>query len=188
MPKVSITPRALLYPNPMLIICTYDAAGKANAAAFAWGGIASSEPPAISVAVQRPRYTYDALMHRKAFTANLVPAKYAAEADYFGIVSGRNTDKFAAVGLTPVASSVVDAPYIAEFPYALECKVSHTLDLGRHILFIGEVKGTVVDEGLTGIWGNDIISWNAATREYFTQGETVATAFNSGKKFIKVSQ
>jgi flavin reductase (DIM6/NTAB) family NADH-FMN oxidoreductase RutF len=182
--KKTIQPQALLFPNPVLVVCTYDADGKPNAATFAWGGIASSAPPAISVAVQKPRYTYDALMNRKAFTANLVPAKYAAEADYFGLVSGRNADKFAATGLTAVRSEVVDAPYIAEFPYALECEVTHTLDLGRHILFVGEVKGTIVDDGAADIWGGDIISWNAVTRAYFTQGETVATAFESGKKFL----
>jgi flavin reductase (DIM6/NTAB) family NADH-FMN oxidoreductase RutF len=110
--KKSIQPQALLFPNPVIVICTYDADGKPNAATFAWGGIASSAPPAISIEVQKPRYTYDALMNRKAFTANLVPAKYAAEADYFGLVSGRNVDKFAATGLTAVRSEVVDAPYI----------------------------------------------------------------------------
>jgi flavin reductase (DIM6/NTAB) family NADH-FMN oxidoreductase RutF len=182
--KKTIQPQALLFPNPVLVICTSDADGKPNAATFAWGGIASSAPPAISVAVQKPRYTYDALMNRKAFTANLVPAKYAAEADYFGLVSGRNADKFAKTGLTAVRSEVVDAPYIAEFPYALECEVTHTLDLGRHILFIGEVKGTIVDDGTPDMWGGNVISWNAATRAYFTQGETVATAFESGKKFL----
>jgi flavin reductase (DIM6/NTAB) family NADH-FMN oxidoreductase RutF len=183
--KKSIQPQALLFPNPVLVICTYDEHGKPNAATFAWGGIASSEPPAISVAVQKPRCTYDALMSRKAFTANLVPMQYAAEADYFGLASGRSADKFAVTGLTAVRSEAVDAPYIAEFPYALECEVAHTLDLGRHTLFIGEVKGTVVDDGAQDIWGGGIVSWNAATRAYFTQGETVAAAFESGKKFLK---
>ncbi|MDR0813006.1 MAG: flavin reductase family protein [Oscillospiraceae bacterium] len=183
--KKSIPPHALLYPNPVLVVCTYDANGKANAATLAWGGIASSEPPAISIALQKPRYTYDALTSRKAFTVNLVPAKYAAEADYFGIASGRDADKFAVTGLTPVKSAVVDAPYIAEFPYALECEVIHALDLGRHTLFIGEVKGTVVEDGTEALWGGDIISWNAATREYFAQGTAVANAFEAGLRFVK---
>jgi flavin reductase (DIM6/NTAB) family NADH-FMN oxidoreductase RutF len=183
--KKSIQPQALLFPNPVLVVCTYDADGKPNAATLAWGGIASSAPPAISIALQKPRHTYEALMNRKAFTVNLVPAKYAAEADYFGLASGRDADKFAVTGLTPVRSEIVDAPYIAEFHYALECEVIHALDLGRHTLFIGEVKGTIVEDGAATPWGGDIISWNAATREYFTQGATVATAFDAGRKFIK---
>jgi flavin reductase (DIM6/NTAB) family NADH-FMN oxidoreductase RutF len=183
--KKDIPATSLLFPNPVLIVCTYDADGKANAAAFAWGGVASSEPPASSIAVQPVRHTVEALMQREAFTVNLVPAKYAAEADYFGLASGRDADKFAVTGLTPTRSSLVDAPYIEEFPYALECAVTHTLDLGRHTLFIGEVKGTKVDENAEKLWsGFDMISWDAATREYFLPGASVGDAFGIGRKFL----
>jgi len=183
--KKNLKPAALIYPNPVLVVCTYDENGKPNAATLAWGGIASSAPPAISIALQKPRHTYDALMRRKAFTANLVPAEYAAEADFFGLASGRDTDKFAVTGLTPVRSDVVDAPFIEEFPYALECVVTHTLDLGVHTLFIGEVKGLKVDESSQGRWsGSDILSWDVATREYRKPGEAVGLAFDMGKKFL----
>jgi flavin reductase (DIM6/NTAB) family NADH-FMN oxidoreductase RutF len=183
--KKDIRAGSLLFPNPVLVVCTYGADGKANAATFAWGGVASSEPPTISIAVQPVRYTYAALLQRKAFTVNLVPAKYAAEADYFGMASGLNADKFAVTGLTPTRSNLVDAPYIEEFPYALECVVAHTLDLGRHTLFVGEVKGTKLDENAENLWsGFDIISWNAATREYFLPGASVGNAFGIGRKFL----
>jgi flavin reductase (DIM6/NTAB) family NADH-FMN oxidoreductase RutF len=183
--KKDIRAGSLLFPNPVLVVCTYDTDGKANAATLAWGGVASSEPPAISIAVQPVRYTYEALLQRKAFTVNLVPAKYAAEADYFGMISGRNADKFSVTGLTPTRSKLVDAPYIEEFPYALECEVTHTLDLGRHTLFVGEIKGAKLDEDAENLWsGFDIISWNAATREYFLPGASVGGAFSIGKKFL----
>jgi len=183
--KKNINPGSLIFPNPVLVACTYDADGKANAATLAWGGIASSKPAAVSIAVQPVRYTYEALMNRKAFTLNLVTAKYAAEADYFGIASGRNADKFAITGLTPVRSDVVDAPYIEEFPYALECVVTHTLDLGMHTLFIGEIRGTKVDESAENLWqGYDILTWDAATRDYRLPGESAGRAFDIGKKFI----
>jgi len=183
--KKSIAPASLIFPNPVLVVCISDAAGKPNAATLAWGGVASSEPPAISIALQKPRYTYEALLGRKAFTANLVPAKYAAEADYFGLASGRDADKFAVAGLTPARSDVVDAPYIEEFPYALECVVVNMLDLGRHTLFIGEVKGVKADESASALWsGFDILTWDAATREYRKPGEPVGLAFDIGKKLM----
>ena len=182
--KKSIKPQSLLFPNPIIVVCTYDAQGKANAATLAWGGVASSEPPAVSIAVQPPRYTFTALNERKAFTVNLVPAKYVAEADYFGIASGRDADKFAVTGLTPVKSDVVDAPYIAEFPYVLECHVAHMLDLGRHTLFIGEVMGTLIEEAAQ-TWSDELISWNVATRDYFIQGSSIGKAFDCGRTFIK---
>jgi flavin reductase (DIM6/NTAB) family NADH-FMN oxidoreductase RutF len=125
-------------------------------------------------------------MSRKAFTVNLAPAKYVAEADYFGLVSGRDVDKFAVTGLTPVKSELVDAPYIEEFPYSLECVVTHTLDLGVHTLFIGEIKDAKIDESATEFWsGFDILTFDSASRDYRIPGKSVAKAFDVGKKFIK---
>ncbi|GHU82705.1 flavodoxin [Clostridia bacterium] len=183
--KKSIGTPSLIFPNPVLVVCTYDTAGKANAATLAWGGIASSGPSAIAIAVQPPRYTYDALMRRRAFTVNLAPARYAAETDYFGLVSGRDVDKFAATGLTPVRSDLVDAPIIAEFPYSLECAVTHTLNLGKHTLFIGEIKDVKIDEGAENWGGFDLLTFDAASREYRIPGKAVAKAFESGRKFIR---
>jgi flavin reductase (DIM6/NTAB) family NADH-FMN oxidoreductase RutF len=65
--------------------------------------------------LRKPRYSYDNIVKRKAFTVNITPEKYVKESDYFGIASGRNKDKFAATGLTPVKSDLVDAPLIKEF-------------------------------------------------------------------------
>ena len=75
------------------------------------------------------------------------------EADYFGIASGRNEDKFAAAGLTPVHSDLVDAPYVEEFPLVLECRLAHTFELGLHTQFVGEILDVKVDEELLGKGG-----------------------------------
>lgn len=36
---------------------------------------------------------------------------------------GAKEDKFSTSGLTPVKSDIVDAPYIKEFPFVLECRL-----------------------------------------------------------------
>jgi flavin reductase (DIM6/NTAB) family NADH-FMN oxidoreductase RutF len=181
--KKSIGKQSKIFPNPVLVVCTYDANGKANAATLAWGGIASSGPSAVSIAVQPKRYTYEALMSRKAFTVNLPTIEFAEQADYFGIASGRDVDKFAATGLTPIKSDLVDAPYIAEFPYVLECVVTHTLDLGMHTLFIGEIQDVKIDDSTMQFWKN-ILTYDAENREYLIPGKAVAKAFAAGKKFL----
>lgn len=63
----------------------------------------------------------------------------AREADFFGRASGRNTDKLAATGLMAVRSELVDAPYLAGGPLVLECAVRHTLKIGLHTMFVGEI-------------------------------------------------
>jgi len=78
-------------------------------------------------------------VERQCFTVNVPPVTYAKQADYFGIASGRDVDKFAAAGLTPVKGGLVDAPYVDEFPLVLECKVLHTIEIGLHTQFIGEI-------------------------------------------------
>ena len=79
---------------------------------------------------------------------NIPSEKYVAEADYFGIASGKTEDKFKATGLTPVKSELVNAPYIKEFPLILECKLLHTFEIGLHTQFIGEIIDVKADEAV----------------------------------------
>ena len=77
-------------------------------------------------------------------------AAHAKEADYFGIASGRDVDKFAVAGLTAVQGEFVDAPYVGEFPLVLECKLLHTIEIGLHTQFIGEIMDVKADESVLG--------------------------------------
>ena len=108
--KKSLGAKALLYPTPVLAVGSYDAEGRPNVMTAAWGGIACSKPPCISVSLRSATASHGNITARKAFTISLPSREQAAQADYFGLVSGRNADKFAATGLTPVRSDLVDAP------------------------------------------------------------------------------
>jgi flavin reductase (DIM6/NTAB) family NADH-FMN oxidoreductase RutF len=188
--KKSLGPNSLLFPNPVLVVGTYDSNGKANAITLAWGGIASSDPPAVSIAVRPSRHSYEALMRTKAFTVNLPTVEQASQADFIGMVSGSKVDKFAALGLTAVRGSVVDAPYIEEFPYNMECKVVGSMELGSHTLFVGEVVAVRIDEAYVGqdgtpSWeGARLLTFDSMGRSYRAPGDVVAHAFSVGKKHI----
>jgi flavin reductase (DIM6/NTAB) family NADH-FMN oxidoreductase RutF len=121
--KKSLGAKTIVYPTPVFIIGTYDAQGRANAMNAAWGGIVSSNPPAVGVSVRKSRYTYGNIQARKAFTINIPSEDHLAAADYFGIASGADVDKLATAGLTTVKGQHVDAPIIVEFPFALECRL-----------------------------------------------------------------
>jgi flavin reductase (DIM6/NTAB) family NADH-FMN oxidoreductase RutF len=184
--KKSIGVKSSVFPNPVFIVGTYDAAGVPNAVNLAWGGIASSGPEAVSIAVRPSRYTYENLMLKKAFTVNLPSAEYVKEADYFGLVSGRDVNKFEKTGLTATRGLYVDAPYIEEFPVNIECSVSHTLDLGAHMLFIGEIRDVRVDETLEGkdLFGAArILTFDSLAAAYRAPGEIVEKAFSCGLIF-----
>ena len=187
--KKSIGINERIFPNPVLVLGTYDESGMPNAATFAWGGVASSNPPAISVAVRPSRYTYENLMKRKAFTASLATEEYLAEIDYFGIASGRDGNKIEKVGLTASRAEFVDAPYIEELSYTIECEVIHTLDLGAHVLFIGEIKDVkisdiLIDEnGKLDLSNSGFVTFDSVSGTYLKMGEVADKAFSVGLKY-----
>jgi len=138
--------------------------------------------------LRKPRYSYDNLVERKAFTVNITPEKYVKESDYFGIASGRNKDKFAASGLTPVKSDLVDAPFIKEFPFALECRLLHTVEIGVHVQFIGEIIDIKADEDMlndNGVPDIDRVKPVLFAPEmgaYYGVGNFLGKAFSIGKE------
>ena len=146
--KKSIGAETIIYPTPVLVVGTYNAEGKPNVMTAAWGGICCSSPPCVAIALRKATYTYGNIVQQGAFTINIPSEKHARYADYFGMASGKKTDKFDVSGLTPVKSALVNAPYIEEFPFALECKLIHKIEIGLHTQFIGEILDIKADEGV----------------------------------------
>jgi flavin reductase (DIM6/NTAB) family NADH-FMN oxidoreductase RutF len=85
-------------------------------------------------------------MARKAFTVSIPSERFMKEADYAGLASGRNEDKFAKAKLTAVKSDLVDAPYVKEFGLILECSLKEHVKLGLHTLFVGEIRDVKADD------------------------------------------
>ena len=186
--KTSLGPQLLLYPTPVLVVGTYDPDGKPNVMTASWGGICCSRPPCVNISLRKATYTYQNVLQRKAFTLSIPSEEYVRQADYFGLASGRDTDKFAAAGLTPERSAVVDAPYVAEFPLILECQLVHTAELGLHTQFVGEVVDVKIEPSALTADGNvDIrkiqpMLFAPGTKEYYGVGEFLGQAFSIGRE------
>jgi flavin reductase (DIM6/NTAB) family NADH-FMN oxidoreductase RutF len=187
--KTSLGARSAAYPTPVFIVGTYDADGKPNGMAVAWGGICCSDPPCVAVSVRKATYTYSNLVERNAFTVSIPSVDHVKEADYFGIASGREVDKFAATGLTPVRSELVDAPYVDEFPVVLECEVVNVAELGLHTQFVGQIMDVKVDEGCLDENGKlsaalvRPFSWAPIDNHYYALGERLGRGFTVGRSF-----
>ena len=190
----SIGPKPLVFTTPVWVVATYDEAGEANAMTASWGGICCSKPPCVNVSLRKATYTYGCLMERKAFTVNVPSRRFARETDFFGRATGRTTDKFAATGLTAVRSDLVDALFIGEFPVILECALRHTVELGLHTMFVGEVldikaaaevlddKGQPVPERV------DPFSYAPGVGQYHGLGEGLGEAGTLGRDLLAKSQ
>ncbi len=107
-----------LYPQPVLVIGTYNEDGSTNAMVAAWGSV--SDMNQIAIYVANSHKTMDNIKARKFFTVSMATEKDIKAIDYLGIASGHKVaDKFAKSGLTAIKSEHVDAPLIAELPLHL---------------------------------------------------------------------
>jgi flavin reductase (DIM6/NTAB) family NADH-FMN oxidoreductase RutF len=184
--KQSLGAKVLVGPTTVWVIGTYDKDGKPNFMTAAWGGVCCSDPPCIGVSLRKATYSYAGIVERKAFTVNIPSSRHVKETDYAGIASGRDTDKWQATGLTPERSELVDAPYVAEFPLVLECRLIHRLELGLHTRFIAEIVDVKAEESVLDkdrsidIERMDAFFYISGNRTYYKLGPYLGKAYSIG--------
>jgi flavin reductase (DIM6/NTAB) family NADH-FMN oxidoreductase RutF len=189
--KRSFGAKTLIFPTPVWCVGSYDSKDRPNVMTIAWGGVCCSSPPCVTISLRKATYTYGNIMDKQAYTLSVPSDSYAKEADYFGMASGRTEDKFERSGLTPVRSKLVDAPYVAEFPMILECRVIHYYEIGLHTHFVGEILDVKVDEAVLGkdakpdIRKVSPIVYANEVRHYHGVGEFVGKAFEMGRTLMK---
>lgn len=188
--KKSIGAKTLIFPAPVWCVGTYDSKNNPNIMTIAWGGICCSEPPCINISLRKATYTYGNILERKAFTLSVPSEAQAAEADYFGMASGRNENKFEKTGITPARSNLVDAPFPDEFSMILECKLIHHHEIGLHTIFIGEVVDVKADETILNSNGDPDIHkikpfvFTPVYGGYYGIGSQTGKAFDMGKEYM----
>ncbi|MFP4573716.1 MAG: flavin reductase family protein [Desulfobacterales bacterium] len=190
MKKITLGAQTILYPMPAFLIGA-NVEGKANFMTAAWSGIANSNPPMVTVAIQPSRYTYKGIKENSTFSINVPSEELVKAADYCGIVSGAGKDKAADCGFSVFYGRLKTAPLIEQCPVNLECKVVHTLNLGSHYLIVGQVEETYVSEDCTSEGQPDvgkvkpIVFTVGAEKRYYGIGEPLAKAFSAGKELKK---
>lgn len=172
-----------IYPQPVLIIATYDENGTADAMNAAWGGI--SDDTQISMCLSAGHKTVKNILARKAFTVSMADAAHVTACDYVGIVSANDVpDKMAKAGFHTSKAEFVDAPVIEELPMALECRlVSYDEESCR---LVGEIVNVSADERILGENGKidpaklEPITFDPVNNAYMKLGEKVGNAFKDG--------
>ncbi|MGE5892534.1 MAG: flavin reductase family protein [bacterium] len=189
--KKSLGQKTLLYPTPVLVIGSYDKEGNPNVMTASWGGICCSQPPCVAVSLRKATHTYGNVVERKAFTINIPSVDLMRQTDYFGLVSGKNENKFSKTGLTPVKGDFVDAPYIKEFPFVIECQVLQVVEIGLHTQFIGGIRDVKAEESVLGGQGVPDVEklkpffFTPESRLYYGVGPMLGKAFTVGKDLQK---
>ncbi len=137
----------MLSPVPAVMVSLGEG-DEANIITIAWTGIINSRPPMTYISVRKERHSHDILMKTGEFVINLTTEALVGKADWCGVKSGRDFDKWKETGLTKEEASVVGCPMIAESPVNLECRVTEMKELGSHDMFMAEIVKVHVDDSI----------------------------------------
>ena len=173
-----------MYPEPVLIVGTYNDDRTANAMNAAWGGI--HEDTEVALCLSPEHKTVKNILKRKAFTVSFATVETLVGSDYVGIVSGNDVlDKFDRAGFHAEKSGKVDAPLIKELPVCLECKLKSYTE--HNCECIGEIVNLSIDESVLTDGKVDLrkyhpMIYDGLNHDYLAFGEKVGNAFSDGKK------
>ncbi len=145
MSKAVWKPGTLLSPVPPVMV-SCGTLQSPNILTIGWTGIVNSDPAMTYISVRPTRYSYGLIKDSGEFAINLTTSKLVRAADYCGVKSGANTDKFKEMKLTPVPAAMLSVPIIAESPVSLECRVVEVKELGSHHMFLAEILCVDVEE------------------------------------------
>ena len=141
-----------IVPRPIGLVTTVSSDGIINASPYSFFNGMSSDPPLVVLGLERYDHapnkdTGDNIAANGEFVVNLVSEDIAEAMNVTAITFPPEIDELAEAGLTPVASKMVAAPWIAESPVAFECVTTNTLDVGeRNQIIVGEVVNMHIDD------------------------------------------
>jgi flavin reductase (DIM6/NTAB) family NADH-FMN oxidoreductase RutF len=134
----------LLEPGPVVLLTTARK-GRANVMTMSWHMMVEFEPPLVACVVSNANHSFAALRATGECVIALPGRQLASTVVKVGNSSGRDTDKFAAFGLTATPAKLVSPPLVRECFANLECKVADTRLLNKYNMFILEVLKAWID-------------------------------------------
>lgn len=186
--KKSVKQHGGQFPQPVMIIASYDEAGVPDAMNAAWVTMRGMD---VVEMVLSSHQTTDNIRARRAFTVAPANAANLVAADYVGIESARKVaNKAEKSGLTFVKSDNVDAPVIEEFPVTMECEVVAIEDYEGEALIIGRVVNTLVEEDVLDAEGKvdfgrvGAVVYDPAHCSYRPVGDELGSAWGIGRELM----
>lgn len=145
MGKISLKPGNMLYPVPAVMVSCRGKDGRDNILTIAWAGTVCSDPAMVSISVRPSRFSHALIAESGEFVINLVTEGLTRPADFCGVKSGRDLDKWESCRLHRCSVPGVTAPGIEESPVNIGCKVTEVRHLGSHDLFLAKVVSVQAD-------------------------------------------
>ena len=143
-------------PRPIAFVTTQSESGIVNGAPFSYFNIVSSNPPMVSLAIQRPtdklKDTARNIYANREFVVHIVDSENVSKINETAASLPPSESEITAANLTLVPSSEISVPAIKESKVRMECRLVQAIPLGGDgpgsDLFIGEVVRFHVDEAI----------------------------------------
>lgn len=126
----------LLEPGPVVLLTTSHN-GRANVMTMSWHMLVDFTP-LVACVVSQADYSFAALEATGECVIAIPDVGLAPKVVAIGNCSGRDVDKFATIGVTPLPAAQVRAPLIAECFANLECRVVDRQLVRKYNLFVLE--------------------------------------------------
>ena len=185
MAKQMWKPGNMLYPLPVVMVSCKENE-KDNIITVAWTGTICTNPAMLSVSIKKERYSYNIIKSSGEFVVNLVTDKLVYAADWCGVRSGKDYDKFEQMKITKQKAKYLSCPMIKESPVNIECRVDEIKELGRHDMFIAKVLNVWADEAYMDSNGKFMLNSSGLVTyshgEYFMLGKKLGKFGYSVKK------
>ncbi len=118
-----IQPHTILARQWLVLTCGDFEAGRFNSMTIGWGSFGVMwNMPFAQVVVRPGRYTFEFMNRYDSFTLCAFGKKYRDALQILGSRSGRDIDKIAEAGLTPIPSTKVAAPGFSEAQLIIELR------------------------------------------------------------------
>ena len=134
----------LLEPGPVVLLTTMQK-GHPNVMAMSWHMMMEFEPPLVGCIVSGANYSFTALKKTRECVLAIPSADLASKVVKIGNLSGRDIDKFTALGLSTKPARQVAAPLLPDCFANLACKVLDSRWVSRYNLFVLEVVQAWID-------------------------------------------
>ena len=138
-------PGNMVYPLPAVLVSCGNTVEEYNLFTVSWVGTVCTNPPMCYISVRPERYSYDIIKRNREFVINLTNEELARAADWCGVRSGRDCNKFREMKLTPAECAVGGAPRVQQAPVSIECRVRDIIPLGSHDMFLADVVNVWAD-------------------------------------------
>lgn len=174
--------KTAIYPQPALMLGTYNEDGVPNVMFAAWGGITDHDE--LTIACSAGHKTGENLVREGVFTVSIGTVETAAACDYLGTASGNDTpDKVAKAGFHAVKAENVNAPIFDELPLAIECKVKeYDTASGKLIGQIVNVSvcDSILTDGKIDMKKFHPLTFAESDKSYYALGEFLGYAWDLG--------